>query len=241
MRIFAENKWANNKYRATSPSRASSQMHAKPGYGAQILAILAMTENEFRNYFHELYPQLACYGAKLLGDNDVDDMLQVAFLELWHRRTNIAKPAHVRAFVFRSVYTQALNVLKHRGVMRRFSAEATEIEEQRAALLSPENCDVALNMAYKELNTKIETAISQLPPKSREAFTLSYLHDMKNKDIAQEMGISVRTVDAHIYNALRTLRTKLKLTDLNTDWEKETSTYHEDMPTAGLAPNYIDA
>ena len=40
---------------------------------------------------------------------------------------------------------------------------------------------------------------------------------MKNKDIAQEMGISVRTVDAHIYNALRTLRTKLKLTDLNTD------------------------
>ena len=114
-------------------------MHAKPGYGAQILAILAMTENEFRNYFHELYPQLACYGAKLLGDNDVDDMLQVAFLELWHRRTNIAKPAHVRAFVFRSVYTQALNVLKHRGVMRRFSAEATEIEEQRAALLSPEN------------------------------------------------------------------------------------------------------
>lgn len=184
---------------------------------AQILAILAMTENEFRNYFHELYPQLACYGAKLLGDNDVDDMLQVAFLELWHRRTNIAKPAHVRAFVFRSVYTQALNVLKHRGVMRRFSAEATEIEEQRAALLSPENCDVALNMAYKELNTKIETAISQLPPKSREAFTLSYLHDMKSKDIALEMNISVRTVDAHIYTALRQLRNKLQLADLYSD------------------------
>ena len=99
------------------------------------------------------------------------------------------------------------------------------MESKTSALLSPDACDVAFNMACKELSNKLTNAIEQLPPKSKEAFTLSYLHDMKNKDIAQEMGISVRTVDAHIYNALRTLRTKL----------------NEDMPTAGLAPNYIDA
>ena len=76
-------------------------MHAKPGYGAQILAILAMTENEFRNYFHELYPQLACYGAKLLGDNDVDDMLQVAFLEFWGSvlKPSCKLPPHAHNFI----------------------------------------------------------------------------------------------------------------------------------------------
>ena len=72
-------------------------------------------------------------------------------------------------------------------------------------------------VADLRLNTKIETAISQLPPKSREAFTLSYLHDMKSKDIALEMNISVRTVDAHIYTALRQLRNKLQLADLYSD------------------------
>ena len=83
--------------------------------------------------------------------------------------------------------------------------------------LYPQLAQYATRLLGKELSHKLTTAIEQLPPKSKEAFTLSYLHDMKNKDIAQEMGISVRTVDAHIYNALRTLRTKLKLTDLNTD------------------------
>ena len=71
-----------------------------------------MTEKEFRAYFRELYPQLGRYATKLLGDADVDDVLQVAFLELWNRRTDINTAAHVRAFMFRSVYTQALNVLK---------------------------------------------------------------------------------------------------------------------------------
>ena len=72
-------------------------------------------------------------------------------------------------------------------------------------------------MACKELRHKLDTAIEQLPAKGREAFTLSYLHDMKNKEIAQAMNISVRTVDAHIYNALKQLRAKLQLADINSD------------------------
>jgi len=176
-----------------------------------------MTEKEFRAYFRELYPQLGRYATRLLGDADVDDVLQVAFLELWNRRTDINTAAHVRAFMFRSVYTQALNLLKHRGVVRKYSTAATEMENQRTALLSPDACDVAFNMACKELRHKLETAIEQLPPKGREAFTLSYLHDMKNKEIAQAMNISVRTVDAHIYNALKQLRAKLQLADINSD------------------------
>ncbi len=176
-----------------------------------------MTEKEFRTYFRDLYPQLAQYATRLLGTVDVDDVLQGAFLELWNRRNDISTAAHVRAFTYRTVYTQSLNVLKHRAVVNRYSAAVIDMESKTAALLSPDACDVAFNLACKELSHKLTTAIEQLPPKSKEAFTLSYLHDMKNKDIAQEMGISVRTVDAHIYNALRTLRTKLKLTDLNTD------------------------
>ena len=176
-----------------------------------------MTEKEYRAYFRELYPQLGRYATRLLGDADVDDVLQGAFLELWNRRTDVNTPAYVRAFLFRTVYTQALNVLKHRAVVYKYSAAAIETENHRAALLSPDACDVAYNIACKELNSKLMAAIEQLPPKSREAFKLSYLHDMKNKDIAQEMGISVRTVDAHIYNALKLLRAKLQLSDLNSD------------------------
>ena len=44
-------------------------------------------------------------------------------------------------------------------------------------------------------------AINELPDKCKEVFKLSYLHDMKNKEIADTLGISLRTVEAHMYKA----------------------------------------
>ncbi len=60
-----------------------------------------------------------------------------------------------------------------------------------------------------ELRAQIENAINELPEKCREVFKLSYIHGLRNRDIADTMDISVRTVDAHIYKALRILREKL--------------------------------
>lgn len=61
-----------------------------------------------------------------------------------------------------------------------------------------------------ELRTKIQSAIAELPEKCREVFILSYINGLKNKEIAEAMNVSVRTVDAHVYKALHFLREKLK-------------------------------
>ena len=101
-----------------------------------------MTEKDFRTYFRDLYPQLARYAARLLGDSDVDDVLQGSFLELWNRRTDILEPAHVKSFVYRSVYTHALNVIKHRQVVRKYSDAVIEMENRRLDSLDPNNSEV---------------------------------------------------------------------------------------------------
>lgn len=168
-----------------------------------------MTEKDFRTYFRDLYPQLARYAARLLGDSDVDDVLQGSFLELWNRRTDILEPAHVRSFVYRSVYTHALNVIKHRQVVRKYSDAVIEMENRRLDSLDPNNSEVLQKLRNDELQQRIDLAINELPPKSRQVFVMSYLHGLKNKEIAEVMNVSVRTVDAHIYNALRQLRSKL--------------------------------
>jgi RNA polymerase sigma-70 factor len=168
-----------------------------------------MTEKDFRTYFRDLYPQLARYAARLLGDSDVDDVLQGSFLELWNRRTDILEPAHVKSFVYRSVYTHALNVIKHRQVVRKYSDAVIEMENRRLDSLDPNNSEVLQKLRNDELQQRIDLAINELPPKSRQVFVMSYLHGLKNKEIAEVMNVSVRTVDAHIYNALRQLRSKL--------------------------------
>ena len=168
-----------------------------------------MTEKDFRTYFRDLYPQLARYAARLLGDSDVDDVLQGSFLELWNRRTDILEPAHVKSFVYRSVYTHALNVIKHRQVVRKYSDAVIEMENRRLDSLDPNNSEVLQKLRNDELQQRIDLAINELPPKSRQVFVMSYLHGLKNKEIAEVMNVSVRTVNAHIYNALRQLRSKL--------------------------------
>ena len=168
-----------------------------------------MTEKDFRTYFRDLYPQLARYAARLLGDSDVDDVLQGSFLELWNRRTDILEPAHVKSFVYRSVYTHALNVIKHRQVVRKYADAVIEMENRRLDSLDPNNSEVLQKLRNDELQQRIDLAINELPPKSRQVFVMSYLHGLKNKEIAEVMNVSVRTVDAHIYNALRQLRSKL--------------------------------
>ena len=168
-----------------------------------------MTEKDFRTYFRDLYPQLARYAARLLGDSDVDDVLQGSFLELRNRRTDILEPAHVKSFVYRSVYTHALNVIKHRQVVRKYSDAVIEMENRRLDSLDPNNSEVLQKLRNDELQQRIDLAINELPPKSRQVFVMSYLHGLKNKEIAEVMNVSVRTVDAHIYNALRQLRSKL--------------------------------
>ena len=74
----------------------------------------------------------------------------------------------------------------------------------------PEANDVMGYIEGLETRKQINDAISELPAKCREVFILSYQHDKKNKEIAEQLGISIRTVEVHLYKALKTLRTRLK-------------------------------
>ena len=108
------------------------------------------------------------------------------------------------------MYTRALNVLKHRDVKSSYEAVLAEIHKKRIEFYQPDSNDVVKRIEDRELRKRLAEAINELPDKCKMVFKLSYLHDMKNKDIAETMGISLRTVEAHMYKALKILRGKLE-------------------------------
>ena len=75
--------------------------------------------------------------------------------------------------------------------------------------LNPESNETIQKLYSKDLHKEIQAAIDALPPKCREVFSLSYLGELSNKEIAQQLGISVSTVENHIHSALKQLRIKL--------------------------------
>ena len=166
-----------------------------------------MNENfdiTYKALFRRYYPSLIFYATRLVGEEEAEDVVQDVFVELWKRKDHIEIGDQIQAFLYR-----ALNVLKHRSVEEGYCVAMEEINQRRAEFYQPDNNEVIRRIEDKELRKEIHDAINELPDKCKEVFKLSYLHDMKNKEIADILGVSLRTVEAHMYKALKYLRGRL--------------------------------
>lgn len=164
----------------------------------------------YKTLFHKYYPNLLFYATRLVGEEDAEDVVQDVFVEIWKRKEYIEIGDQIQAFLYRSVYTRALNTLKHRTIQDSYCAAMEEINQRRAEFYQPDNNEVIQRIEDRELRKEIYNAINELPDKCKEVFKLSYLHDMKNKEIADVLGVSLRTVEAHMYKALKFLRGRLE-------------------------------
>lgn len=172
-----------------------------------------MRENKsivFDSIFRRTYSRLYFYALSLLSDeSDADDVVEEVFAGLWRRMDEIDLEDNIEGFLYRAVYTRSVNVLKRRNVDAGRLAAIEDINNMRMEYYSGMNDDPLHSMENAELRRKIEDTINMLPEKCRQVFRMSYLNGMHNNDIAEELQLSVRTVEAHMYRALRFLRERL--------------------------------
>lgn len=172
-----------------------------------------MRENKsivFDSIFRRTYSRLYFYALSLLSDeSDADDVVEEVFAGLWRRMDEIDLEDNIEGFLYRAVYTRSVNVLKRRNVDAGRLAAIEDINNMRMEYYSGFNDDPLHRMENAELRRKIEDTINMLPEKCRQVFRMSYLNGMRNNDIAEELQLSVRTVEAHMYRALRFLRERL--------------------------------
>jgi len=155
-------------------------------------------ERVFKSEFKNLYS----YACSILKDEAAaEEMVQQVFYKLWEKRGTIQELQSVTAYLYRSVHNECLNYLKHAKVKSAHQAYAAYTSKE--ADLPPDQ------VTLKELQNQIDSAIQELPEQCRAVFQMSRYEDLKYKDIADRMGISVKTVENQMGKALRTLRTKL--------------------------------
>mgnify|MGYP000030876300 CR=1 FL=1 len=166
--------------------------------------------SEFQHLFRELYPRLLVYARGFVGFDNAEDVVEDVFVDLWRRRNEIDATINLKGMLYRAVYTRSINMLRHKGVTQNYIAMVMAFEERQEQVAVDYNPQEELE--NEDLRNMIEQAVSELPEKCQHVFRLSYMHGMKNKDIASALGMSVRTVDAHIYKALKYLRERLRNT-----------------------------
>lgn len=141
------------------------------------------------------------YAWTILRNNEAaKDAVQAVFLKLWEKRRQIDEQQSVQSWLYTSVYRYCLNAKRNEAVRKEYQLQ------QLAQCQQPEHRNGLLG---KEQLQQITDALESLPPQCRIIFYKSRFDKMKYAAIAEELGISVKTVEAQIGKALRILREKL--------------------------------
>lgn len=165
----------------------------------------------FDDIFRRTYPKLFFYARSITGDdNDAEDVVAEVFEEMWKRRGEMEWGDRIEGFLYRAVFTRAVNLLKKRNHSEAQLSLLMEINDRRLAFLESDHGNPQNDLEQDDLQEAIQQALDELPRKCREVFVMSYVSGFHHQEIADTLGISVRTVEAHIYSALKFLRKRLE-------------------------------
>lgn len=154
-----------------------------------------MTPKEFEIFFRKLYLPLGMYALRIVGDAAVaEDLVQDAFMKAWLYVENNNEIINFQSFMYRSVRNLCLTFLRDRPETEDESC-ITEINDEE------------IDTSFRD--ARIWRAIDDLPEKCREVFLMSKRDGFSNDEIAEELGISVKTVKNQMTKAFRRLRETL--------------------------------
>jgi RNA polymerase sigma-70 factor (ECF subfamily) len=151
-----------------------------------------------------MYEALCRYASTIVGSWDTaEDLVQEVFVRLWERHRDQLPLREPKAYLFRAVRNSALNHISAARNARR-NADADVHALPGSSSFSPDN---ALNTQITR--EAINTSINALPDRQEEVFRLSRNHHLTYAEIAEVLGISVKTVETHMGRALAFLRNRL--------------------------------
>jgi RNA polymerase sigma-70 factor, ECF subfamily len=160
-------------------------------------------EQLFERIFVNHYKYLCNYAYYFIHDTEeAREIVQDVFVKFWEKASFDKPLAALKSYLYSSVKNSSIDYLKHNLVRQEYRSRILlECSEE-----TDENFEQIL---VKELSIRLEEAVQKLPPRCQKIFRLSRFECMKNKDIALEMNISVKAVEAQISKALLVLRDKL--------------------------------
>jgi RNA polymerase sigma-70 factor (ECF subfamily) len=168
-----------------------------------LLARLRAGEHEaFEAIFRQWYEPVVRSANRVLRDSGVaEELSQDVFLELWRRRESLAPDSSVAGYLMQAVRNRALNHLRHLGVQKKSVVYVEALSEPA------EHADTQAEAG--ELQAALTEAIAALPPRTREVFVMSRERGLRYSEIAEQLGVSVKAVEANMSRALRILRERL--------------------------------
>ncbi len=161
-----------------------------------------ISEYAFEGVFKKYFTALHGYAYTIVRDEAVaEGIVQEVFLNIWEKGRFPQWDDNPGPYLYRSVHNRSLNHLKKKKVKQAYETYATRQVHQT------ENTSEKIRMT--ELQDRLNEALEKLPEQCRIIFQMSRFREMKYQEIAAELKISLKTVEAQMGKALKRLRVQL--------------------------------
>jgi RNA polymerase sigma-70 factor (ECF subfamily) len=135
------------------------------------------------------------------------ELVQDLFLWIWRHRHQWDVRGGLTTYLYRSARNRAISYLRHDNLEQRWRDEVTLGDADNGSPVAPNDGDDRI--AVDDLTQAIDRAVDSLPDRCRQVFTLNRQHRLTYREIAEMLGISVKTVEVHMGRALVALRLQL--------------------------------
>lgn len=168
-------------------------------------------EIAFKIIYKKYYPRLYYYILEFVVFKDIaENIIQDTFFTFWTKRKDLKENSNLSAYLFTVAKNNCLYRLRDQRYRQKlFSTSVISPEEFELNLEVFDSLDTS-SITIDEIERIIKRTLDELPTQNRNVFILSRFHDRKNKEIAEELNISVKVVEKHITKSLKIFKSALK-------------------------------
>ena len=157
----------------------------------------------FRMFFNENYPKVKAFAYKMLkSEADAEDLAQDIFIKLWEKPDIWENCSGAEAYLYTIVRNRIFNIIKHKQVESSYKNHKMGEQNFRET----DGLDPHKVYRVKELEILVQMSVERMPEQRRKIYQMSRIKNMSSAEIAEVLGLSVRTVENHIYKALQDLK-----------------------------------
>lgn len=173
-----------------------------------------LSQPEFEELFCRFYPQVASYATVILDDRTAgEDIAQEVFVYVWEKRKELYVGDGFYSYLFQSAYSRCIDYIHKNKRLEKYAKESLLKFAAEYQSYIDNDSQALKELFSKDFEERLNVLLSNLPEARRQVFELVYRDGLKAREVSEKLNIPQRTVESHIYLAMKYFREHLSPSD----------------------------